>query len=79
MLDGNNLLRYIRSMKLHELLALSRELKGMTLRQLEQKTGISNAALSQIETGKVDDPGFRNVVKIARALGLSLKRLADCE
>lgn len=66
-------------MKLHELLSLSRELKGITLRDLEKKTGISNALLSQIETGKVQEPSFRNVVKIAKALSLSLKRLADAE
>lgn len=66
-------------MKLHELLSLSRELRGITLRDLEKKTGISNALLSQIETGKVQEPNFRNVVKIAKALHLSLKRLADTE
>lgn len=66
-------------MKLGELVAVARECKGMTLRQLEKKTGITNAALSQIENGHVKDPGFRNVVKIARALGLKLDRLAKCE
>lgn len=66
-------------MKLHELLSLSRELKGITLRDLEKTTGISNALLSQIETGKVQEPSFRNIVKIAKALGLSLKRLAETE
>lgn len=66
-------------MKLHELLSLSRELKGVTLRDLEKRTGISNALLSQIETGKVQEPSFRNVVKIAKALNLSLKRLAEAE
>lgn len=66
-------------MKLHELLSLSRELKGITLRDLEKKTGISNALLSQIESGKVREPSFRNIVKIAAALGLSLKRLAETE
>jgi transcriptional regulator with XRE-family HTH domain len=66
-------------MKLHELIALSRELKGLTLRELEKQTGVSNAVLSQIETGKVQEPGFRNVVKIARALGISLDRLAATE
>lgn len=66
-------------MKMHALIALSRELKGLTLRQLEKETGLSNAVLSQIETGKVKEPGFRSIVKLARALGLSLERLADCE
>lgn len=66
-------------MKLGEMISFARELKGMTLRQLEKKTGISNAALSQIETGYVKEPGFRNVVKIAMALDLPLIRLAKAE
>lgn len=66
-------------MKLGELLKLSRELKGWTLRQLEDKTGISNALLSQIETGHVKEPGFQKVVKIARTLNLKLDRLADTD
>jgi transcriptional regulator with XRE-family HTH domain len=68
-------------MKLHEAIAYARECKGLTLRQLEKQTGLSNAHLSQIETGHIREPSFRNVVKICKALGLSLKRLADamCE
>jgi transcriptional regulator with XRE-family HTH domain len=48
----------------------------MTLRDLEAASGVSNALISQIETGKVKDPGFSTVVKLAGALGLSLERLA---
>lgn len=66
-------------MKLHEMLAVAREVKGMTLRELETATGISNPALSQIETGHTQEPSWRNVMRIARALGLSLDRLAQCE
>lgn len=66
-------------MTLGELIAVARECKGMTLRQLESKTGISNSLLSQIESGHVKEPGFRNVVKIAKVLGLKLDRLAKCE
>jgi transcriptional regulator with XRE-family HTH domain len=66
-------------MKLGELISLSRELKGLTLRDLERKSGVSNAVISQIETGHVKEPGFRTVVKLADALSLSLKRLADAE
>jgi transcriptional regulator with XRE-family HTH domain len=62
-----------------ELIAVARECKGLTLRQLESATGISNALLSQIETGKVREPSWRNVVKIAKALGLKLDRLAECD
>lgn len=35
---------------------------NMTLRQVEQKTGFSNAYLSQLENGKIKSPSF-NVVK----------------
>jgi transcriptional regulator with XRE-family HTH domain len=66
-------------MKLGELMSLSRELKKMTLRDLEKKTGVSNALICQIESGKVKDPGFRTVCKLAAALGLSLKRLAETD
>ncbi len=66
-------------MKLHEAIAYAREVKGMTLRQLERETGISNALLSQIETGHVKEPSWRNIVKIAKALGLKLDRLGKCE
>lgn len=66
-------------MRVGELIAVARECKGLTLRQLESATGISNALLSQIETGKVREPSWRNVVKIAKALGLKLDRLAECD
>lgn len=66
-------------MKLGELISLSRELKGLTMRGLEKKSGVSNQLISQIETGAVQNPGFWTVAKIAKALGLSLKRLADTE
>lgn len=66
-------------MKLHELLALSREMKGISLRELEKRAGISNALLSQMESGKIKEPSFRNVVKVARALGVKLDRLANAE
>ena len=61
------------------MIALARDVKGLSLRQLETATGISNALLSQIETGKVKEPSWRNVVKIAKALDLDLDRLAKCD
>lgn len=66
-------------MRLNEMLALGRELKGLSLRELERETGISNALLSQMETGHVKEPSWRNVVKVARALNLKLSILAECE
>lgn len=64
-------------MVLGELIAIARECKGWTLRDLEKACGVSNALLSQIETGKVRDPGFAKVVQIMDALGVSLDRAAD--
>jgi len=37
---------------------------GLTLRQVEDKTGISNAYLSQLETGKITNPSFSVVIKL---------------
>ncbi len=65
-------------MKLGQMLVIARECKGWTLRELERETGISNALLSQIETGKVKDTSFKNVVLLSRALGLSIDRFAQC-
>jgi len=39
-----------------------RKAKGLTLREVEKSTGISNAYLSKLETGKIKSPGY-NVVK----------------
>jgi transcriptional regulator with XRE-family HTH domain len=63
-------------MKLGELMAIARECKGWTLRDLERESGVSNALISQIETGKVKDPGFGTVVRLARCLGVSVDRCA---
>jgi transcriptional regulator with XRE-family HTH domain len=64
-------------MKLGQVLKMAREIKGISLRDLEGETGISNALLSQIETGHVKSPGFHNVVKISRALNVKLDTLAE--
>ncbi len=61
---------------LGKMLSEARAHKGWSLRELEKRTGISNPMLCQIETGHVAAPSFRNVVKIAAALKLSLNALA---
>jgi transcriptional regulator with XRE-family HTH domain len=63
-------------MKAGELLALCRELKGLTIRDVERATGISNAFVSQVETGKAN-LGFENAIKLCDFYGISLDRLAD--
>lgn len=66
-------------MKIGELLRVAREIKGLSLRALENRTGIDNALISQIETGHVRSPSWKNVVKIAKVLNLKLDRLAECD
>jgi len=39
-----------------------REKAELTIRQVEKLTGISNAYISQIETGKVENPSFYKVI-----------------
>lgn len=63
-------------LNLGEIIAIARESKGWTLRDLERNSGVSNALISQIETGKIKDPGFARTVQILDALGVSLDRAA---
>lgn len=66
-------------MILGDLIGTARECKGWTLRELEKVSGVSNALISQIETGKVRDPGFATVVRLVDALGVTLDRAAKAE
>lgn len=50
------------------LLKQLRENQGLSLRQIEGVTGVSNAYLSQIESGKVGPPSPRIIEKLASAL-----------
>lgn len=63
-------------MRIGELIAVARECKGWTLRDLEKASGVSNSLISQIELGRVKDPSFYKVVQILDALGVSLDRAA---
>jgi transcriptional regulator with XRE-family HTH domain len=64
-------------MRLGELIAVAREVRGWSQRDLERETGVSNALICQIETGKIKDPGFSTVVRLVKALGISMERAAD--
>lgn len=63
-------------MRVGEVIRLAREQEGLSLRDLEERTGLSNPLISQIETGHVKDPGFATVVRLARSLHLSIDLLA---
>lgn len=64
---------------LGEKIRKARRDQKLTLRQVADKSGISNPLISQIENGVIIMPGFRTVTKIARALAISLDDLADCD
>jgi transcriptional regulator with XRE-family HTH domain len=66
-------------MPLSELIGVARECKGWTLRDLEKASGVSNALISQIETGKVRNPSFTTVIRLVDALGVTLDRAASYE
>ena len=57
---------------LEELLAKARRVKGVTLRDVEKATKISNAYLSQLESGtaSVSDPSPRKLYALANYYGL---------
>ncbi len=55
-----------------------RELRGLTAKDLAERTGISSAFLSEIETGKKDG-GIATLKKIAKELKVTLDDLVDGE
>ena len=64
-------------MKLQKLLARARRAKGVSLRQVERATGVSNAYLSQMETGQVAEPSPRKLQVLAEYYGLSYDALMN--
>ena len=66
-------------MKLGELLRVARQMRGLSLRALEEQTGISNPSLSNIETGRSSNPGWWTVVRIAQHLKIPYETLLGCD
>ena len=58
-------------------LAKARSAAGKTLRVVEGETGISNAYLSQLETGKIKSPAPQNLHKLAHAYSVSYELLLE--
>ena len=63
--------------KLGEYLKSLRTLKKYTLRQVERKAQISNAYLSQIETGKIERPSIDKLFKLAELYGVPYEVLME--
>jgi transcriptional regulator with XRE-family HTH domain len=62
-------------MKLGAELARLRGLRGKTLRDVEDETGVSNAYLSQLETGKAEKPRPHVLHKLAQYYGVPYEHL----
>jgi transcriptional regulator with XRE-family HTH domain len=58
-------------------LAAARNRKGLSLRAVEAATGISNAYLSQLETGKIREPSPSNLHKLGELYGESYAVLLE--
>ena len=66
-------------MTIGELIKIAREVRGWSLRDLERECGVSNALISQIETGQVKNPGYFTVMRMINALGISADLCAQCK
>jgi HTH-type transcriptional regulator, competence development regulator len=59
------------AMALGDQLRFAREKAGLTLREVESRTGLSNPVISQYENGKVKQPSFQAVMKLCEVYGIS--------
>lgn len=55
----------------------ARKSMGLTLRQVEESTGISNAYLSQLENEKIKSPSANILYKLSSLYNVSLKILLN--
>lgn len=58
-------------------LRAARERAGFTLREVEERTGVSNAYLSQIESGRIREPSPRMLHRLAELYGESYTELME--
>lgn len=54
-----------------------REQKALSLRQLEQLSGVDYSTISKLETGESRSPRLETIVRLAQALGVDLSELID--
>jgi transcriptional regulator with XRE-family HTH domain len=63
--------------RLGSFLSALRRSKGLSLRAVEAETGISNAYLSQLETGKIREPSPAHLYKLSEVYGVSYAMLFE--
>jgi transcriptional regulator with XRE-family HTH domain len=62
---------------LGDILKRARQHQRLSLRQVEQRTGVSNAHLSQIERGAIRRPDPAILMKVAELYGLNYELVAE--
>ena len=62
---------------LGELLAKARVIKDVSLRDVESETGISNAYISQLESGSVTEPSPHKLLELAKYYELDYSTLME--
>lgn len=65
------------NIKLGDLVKDARLKKGLSIRQVERLTGISNAYLGQIERGEVKEPSPNKLLKLSEHLNVSYQSLME--
>jgi transcriptional regulator with XRE-family HTH domain len=63
--------------RLGSFLAKARSSTGKSLRTIERETGISNAYLSQLETGKIKSPAPQNLHRLAEVYRVPYELLME--
>ena len=54
-----------------------REKKGFSLKKLSELSGVSDSIISDIEIGKVKNPGIMTVLKISKGLEVDIAELTN--
>jgi len=63
--------------ELRNLLVRARQLKGMSLRDVENRTGVSNPYISQLEKGHIAEPSPKKLFELAKCYGLEYGALLE--
>ena len=63
--------------ELKDILRDLRETQGLSLRDAEGKSGISNAYISQLESGKIQNPSPHMLHKLAKAYNVPYQTLME--
>ena len=57
--------------KIGKILKAARIEKHLSLREVEGITGLSNALISQVENGRIQNPSFHSIVSLCSLYGIS--------